>query len=223
MKRFQHFAIPVAVVAACFASAAHAAPEAKIGKIFTHRVIGANVARLEKITGKPVAIDKKAGTRSYKVGACKVTAYMQGRRAASLELETSPQCTFDLSKITGSAPKGTLVHELTYGKAYTEFGEGRFTADCLEGCSATPTIGMTWEGPHSDKFLQFLLQTELTDKNAKDAAEKWAQHMREKSGTEYVKALRFNTENTYDEAAAKMLQGVAITRIRAGHGIVKEE
>ena len=222
MKKLQLVAVPAAIAAAMCAGVAHAAPEVKIGQIFTHSVIGGNVARLDAIAGRPVAVDKEAGTRSYKVGECNVKAYMDGLRTASLELETSPQCSFDLSKITGSAPEGTWVHRLTYGKAYEEFGEGRFTADCLEGCSATPTITMTWEGPHSDEFLQFQLLTELTEKSAVDAAEKWAQHMREKSGADYVKALRFNTENTYDEDAAKLLGGVTITRIRAGHGLVKE-
>ena len=223
MKKLQLFAVTVVAAQAFLSGAAHAAPEEKIGKIFSHAVIGTNVARLEAIAGRSVSMDKEAGTRHYKIGECNVTAHVHERHVTSLELETSPQCTFDLSKITGSAPENTLVHELTFGKAYTEFGEGHFTADCLEGCSGTPSVYMTWEGPHSDKFLQFRLQAALESEKAKDAAEKWAQHMREKSGAEYVKALRFNTEGTYDKDAAQMLGGVTITHIRAGHDIVKEK
>ena len=225
MKKLQLLAISAALCA----GAAHAAPdapkapEAGIAKIFTHDVIGANVSQLEKIAGKPVAVDKKAGTQRYKVGACEVTAYMKGEKTASLEMETSPQCTFDLAQIFDSAPKGTWVHTLNYGTAYIELGEGRFTADCLAGCSGTPSVYMTWEGPHSDNFLQLRLQTELRDKNAKTAAAMWTRYLREKESTEYLETKRFNTDSTYDEIAALALSAVTITRIRIGHGIVKED
>ena len=217
MKKLQFLAISIAL---CSGSA-YAAPNAKIAKIFTHNVIGSKVAQLEKFAGKPIAIDSKAGTRRYKVGSCEVTAYMKGGKTASLEMATSPQCTFDLEKLTASAPKGTWAHTLNYGTAYRELGDGHFTADCLSSCRGTPSVYMTWEGPHSDKFLQLRLQTELRGKNAKTAAESWARHMREKESTEYVESKRFNTDTTYDEAAALALGGVTITRIRAGRGIVK--
>lgn len=218
MKKLQLLTISAALCA----GSAYAAPEAEIAKIFTQDVIGAKVSQLEKIAGKPVATDKKAGTQRYKVGVCEVTAYVQGGKTASLEMATSPQCTFDLAQIFDSAPQGTLVHELNYGTAYKELGEGRFTADCLGECSGTPSVYMTWEGPHSDNFLQLRLQTELRDKNAKTAADAWARYLRGKESTEYLETKRFNTDATYDEIAALALSGIPITRIRVGHGIVKE-
>lgn len=190
----------------------------QLDRIFTRANINVPWAKLEQVTGSPIALKEEAGTRRYQVGQCLVTAYSHnGETVSSLELEIiTPSCTFDMSQLV-KVPKGTYVHKITFGQ-FAKFAEDDgINADCLDGCPEEPSsVSISWQGPESEQYLEIITHDNLTSPESKAAATKWIEFMKEQEGSNYRPNSAAWTLK-YTKQGLAYFQDIPIPSIRIGY------
>jgi hypothetical protein len=140
---------------------AKATQSGRLARVFVPDMLSADLPYLEHIIGP--AWRTAGNTKVYKVDGCEVTATVDNGRVHALGLELSPKCTFDLSKfIAGKFPP---LHTMTFGQfeALADDGRSWFMASCLALCgnAADPVVYEHWEGPHTQRFLNVILEVDL--------------------------------------------------------------
>ena len=181
MKRI----LPAIITLPVICGTAQADP-ALVGRIFTHANLNVPFKKLERLTGKPVAVEP--GRRHYQVGQCHIQAENadgDNKTVNNLKLTVTPDCTFDLSQLV-KAPKGTYVHELTFLKFARIKQVGAMAIPCLDLCSAPhPYVHMSWQGGADEEYLQIDIEKEIDDAQSREAADKWIQDTKQLEGEKY--------------------------------------
>jgi hypothetical protein len=199
---------------------AMAAPS-KLKQVFDPEMLSADLPYFELVTGP--ARNTHRNTKIYKVDGCEVTATLDGGAIQSLRLELSPSCTFDLNKFLHGYGKFPAPHLMTFGQFDALTGNvGQFMTDCLNECGniTDPSVYEYRSGPHSDGWLDVMLEVKLGDTPSIDASFKWAKAMKKTEGEEWVLQTKFNCQLTkYDTVARNAFKKVRITAITVGHNI----
>ena len=194
------------------------ADSAQLDRIFTRQNINIPWTELEKTTGKPIASKEEEDTRRYQVGQCVVTAHSYNEKEVnSLELETiTPACTFDLSQLV-KVSKGTYVHKLTFGQFAKIAQDDGINANCLEGCPDEPSsVGISWQGPESENYLEIVTHNNLTSQESKEAAAKWIGFMKAHEGNNYrPNSVALTLKHTKQGLA--YFKDIPISSIRIGY------
>lgn len=197
-------------------------------QIFQPEMIGATLLYLEQFTGPPRNVSPDGMERTYKVGACEITAYVgegENKSVSALRFVVAPGCDGDVGKFLDSSPgaSGAMLSQLSFGK-FEEMvgGTTRYYADCLTLCgnAADPTVYAHWEGPRSADFLEMMVEVKLVDDASLQAADQWKAAMEAKEGEDWVVDTGFNCDPVkYNDVARKGFAAVKPEAITIGRGL----
>lgn len=195
-----------------------AAPSAKLAKIFTADMLGANVAYLETITGP--AFKSEDGVNTYKVDGCTVVVGVEGGKIENLGVDGyGGACSFNIAQYFAEGYDHPVPNEPTFGDIKTGLG-GDYAADCYRSCgnAADPVVSLSYEGSHADNFNELVASSPVAADPVLQAYETWSDALVARYGEDAV-ALGRMPDNLPD-VAAKAFQSVRPATIRVGQHLV---
>ena len=224
--------VPQAVVPEAIENSAGSLPEAlpvpapatasgsRLSQIFVPATLGARLAYLENMTG--VARNAVGDMRTYNVDGCEIQALVRSGVVNGLAMNVSPSCSFNLDLFFTNEHFGA-ANRLRFGDLPTQYGAGRMSADCLEGCgnAADPAVRITGGGFHADNWYTLTAEATLGADDALNAAQAWIKPMAAAKGEDWVTDGDFNCDHTYDPIALGAFRTVKATRVIVGDGSVE--
>ncbi len=199
-------------------SASSAAPSAKLARIFTADMIGANVAYLETITGPAFRNDGDEAT--YKVDGCEVIVGETKGKIDNLGvIGLSPHCSFDIAQYFAGGYAHPVPSLPTFSDIKVGLG-GDYAADCymLCGNAAAPLVSLAYQGNHADNFNQLVASVDIGDGPPGDAYADWGAKLAAKYGQDAVVRQAF-ADNLAD-VAARDFGPIHPTTIRVGQKLI---
>lgn len=216
---------PATAPAAVAPVAAPAAAPSVMAELFSHDVLGMNLAYVEKLAGP--AIRSQMHYHHFKVEGCEFVLKTDDKDKAvvDMEIEITPTCNLPLEPLLGSFADDTpRLHDLNFTNLQETLG-GAFYADCLTMCGNAydPSVYMHAEGPRALNFVEFQLRVKLVDDAAIEASNLWEEAMKAGESEDYVIDTRFNCEPyKYREVAAKAFAKVKPHSLRFGSGLAAD-
>jgi hypothetical protein len=193
--------------------------QAKLAKIFTPDILGANVAYLETITGP--AFRTEGSDRTYKVGDCQVIVGVAKRKIANVGVDgVSPHCSFPIAQYFAEGYDHPVPPLATFGDIKDGLG-GHYSATCLSLCgnAAAPLVSLTYSGSHADNFNGLYAAIPITGGPAFDAYQDWGAKLIAKYGKAYVENGQYESGDSLQDVAAKDFARVRPTLIRVGQDL----
>jgi hypothetical protein len=195
-------------------------------KVFDPDMLGATVGYFEKVTGPAWKIHGK--TRTYKVNDCVVETTTNEGDIKSLRVVLNKNCTFDMNKFfmnyTFPNPQkmtfGMFDKSIRYDKN-SNFSDTKFSSPCLVFCgnAETPVVYEHWGAPHSDQFIEVLLEVDLLSDSAIKASYVWQNAMSKIEGEKWMSEAMFNCTKKYDIIAHNAFKDIKISAITIGYNI----
>src|SRR5579872_4229990 len=168
--------------AAAASAASSATPSAKIAKIFTPDMLGANVAYLETITGPPFRTDDD--TRTYKVDGCTVIVGETKGKIDNLGIDGyGGACSFDIAQYFAGGYDHPVPTQPTFNDIKIGLG-GDYSADCYRDCgnAADPVVSLRYEGSHADNFNELVASVPVVADPVLSAYSAWSDALVAKYG-----------------------------------------
>ena len=194
----------------------------KLSRIFSPKMLSANIEYLEQITGP--ARQTIVNSKTYDVDGCDITVGVVNGTVGSLKLDLNPKCTFDLNAFVNVAPdRFPTANVMTIGEfdSLTN-NQGHLRSDCIYMCgnAVDPTVSDYWEGPHADQFIEVRAEVTLVDDAAINASIAWKNIMEKGEGEDWVINTKFNCQKTkYDDSGHKLFKDVKLSAITIGYGL----
>lgn len=194
----------------------------KLSRIFSPKMLSANIEYLEQITGP--ARQTIMNSKTYDVDGCDVTAVVANGTIGSLRLDLNQKCTFDLNAFVNVTPgRFPSANVMTIGEfdSLTN-NQGQLRSDCIYMCgnAVEPTVSDFWEGPHADQFIEVRAEVTLVDDAAINASIAWKNIMEKGEGEDWVINTKFNCQKTkYDDSGHKLFKDVKLSAITIGYGL----
>ena len=184
--------------------------QAKLDRIFTYDMLGADRAYLKQFTGIPWQTN--GDQRTYKVEGCEVGATIPQNSVRALSLKTSDKCTFNLANFHRNWD--FVANNMTFG-AFDDFS---FSSDCLSHCGNAyePSTYAIREGSHAENFLEIKVSTDEQSREADRAIYEWSSRMETTYGADYILNRRFNCDGQLTEIAQEVLLNERIKVIEIG-------
>lgn len=215
-------AAPVEVAPVTTAPAA--APSA-MTELFSHDVLGMNLAYVEKLAGP--AIRSNMHYHEFKLEGCQFTLKTDDsdKAVVDMEVQITPTCNLPLEPLLGSFADHTpRLNDLNFNTLQEALG-GAYYADCLTMCGNAydPSVYMHAEGPRALNFVEFQLRVKLADDDAIQASDLWESAMKAGESEDYVVEGRFNCDPyKYREVATKAFANVKPHSLRFGSGLAAD-
>ena len=204
--------------AAASAAPPAAAPSARLARIFTPDMLGANVSYLETITGP--AFKSEDGVSTYKVDGCTVIVGDEGGKIENLGIDGyGGACSFNIAQYFAGGYDHPVPSLPTYGDIKTGLG-GDYAADCYRSCgnAADPVVSLSYEGSHADNFNELVASSPVVADPVLHAYETWSDALAARYGEDAV-ALG-HMSDTLPDVAAKAFQTVRPTTVRVGQHLI---
>ena len=199
--------------------AASSPPQEKLSDVFAPKMLGADLAFFEKVTGP--ARNTFGDTKTYDFAGCEISAGVASGTVESLSISLSPKCTFDLNPfLPNFAGKIPNLVGMTFGQFdKLSQSQGTFYADCLSECGNAydPVVYEHWSSSRADGFLEVMLGATQTGDAVLDAADSWQSAMEKAEGADWVQERKFNCAPKHDQVAHEAFRNVAIDQITIGH------
>jgi hypothetical protein len=200
-------------------AATPAAPSAKLAKIFTADILGANVAYLESLTGP--AFSTEGSDRTYKVDGCQIIVGAEKGKIANIGVDgVSGRCSFDITQYFAQGYDHPAPRAPTFGQIKDWLG-GHYGADCLSLCgnAAAPVVSLDYSGSHADNFNGLYAAISITEGPALGAYEDWGAKLTAKYGKDYVVNGQYMSGDNLDAVVSKDFANVRPTIIRVGQDL----
>jgi hypothetical protein len=211
---------PTSAVSSAAASGAApaAGPSARLARIFTADMLGANVAYLETITGPAFRSD--GDTNTYKVDGCSVLVGVSGGKVENLGIDGyGGRCSFDIAQYFAGGYERPAPNQPTFADIRVGLG-GDFSADCYRLCgnAANPVVSLSYEGSHADNFNELVASASASDDAVFKAYSAWTDALVAKYGEPAVVDSRI--PDPLDDVAAKAFGPLRPTTIRVGQHVI---
>jgi len=200
------------------AAAPTTGPSAKLAKIFTADMLGANLAYLETVTGPAFRTD--GDERTYKVDGCTVVVGASQGKIDNLGVEgLSPSCNFNIAQYFAGGYDHPVPPLPTFGDIKVGLG-GDYAADCYRSCgnAADPVVSLSYEGSHADNFNELVASSPVAADPVLTAYMTWTNALAARYGEDAVALGHMN--DTLPDVAAKAFHDIQPATIRVGQHLI---
>jgi len=197
-----------------------------LANIFSITTMGIRIPYLETKIGPAKRVTRwrrDEEWRDYEVGSCQFTVIANDKAVNSLEVPLNGKCPIDLNTLlqTKDIPAHPTFGQIESAAHVTD--TGKVYSDCLSNCgnASDPSLYLEWQGPHSNLFVEIMLQAKMVNADAIEAALKLTSIIAKDAHVQDFQTTDFlNCSKAYDYEARRLMRNVKVTSVQFGYDIV---